>query len=149
MMKRISKSKYRITLILSLIFMILLGLVIKNYYDKKINISIGNSEEFSVSELKEAIDETVLYFKEYDPRSSISDVWYDEQASNKVLKTDTRYEKEFKSNPRNVIILYINIYSSVPFLESPTSLTNREDMKVYLVRKSESSDWKVVDKGFG
>lgn len=148
-MNRVSKNKYKWVLLFSLIFLVISFFLIKHYYAKKINISVGRSEEFTVSEVREAIDQTIFYFKESESESTITDISYDEKASNEVLVTDTQYEKEFNSKPRNVMVLYINIYSSVPFLESPTSLTNREDMRVYLVRKDKTSDWKVVNHGFG
>ena len=111
---------------------------------------LGASTVFSKTELQAAMDVVKQEFKGYS-NCKLTDLWYEEPASNKEKERYFAQEDETENQvkPANQLVLYSHFKTG----RSAANLTFN-DHSVYsdwmwiLAREDQDAPWKIVDRGY-
>ncbi len=115
-----------------------------------VNVSIEKSESFSEEEINNAVETVKTHFKSFNG-CTLTDIWYDESDSNKLVDDYLKYGGGLENNStiENSIGLRSNFdvgsSGGDGSLEPNSTYT---DWTWVLIRDNKNSNWKVQESGY-
>lgn len=111
-----------------------------------VEITYGESEQFSDSEMEDAVDAIIEKFKDFEGCELIK-IWYDESKAN--LEVERYLTRENSMKKENIIIFYsdfkVDSTGKNPVLNPGSTYTN---WMWILTREDITKEWTVKDWGY-
>lgn len=151
--------KYKIGVVIMKRLLIFIGITLIGMFifisfnsgkTKDVNITIGASEKFSEKEIKDAIEAVKVKFSSFNG-CTMTDLWYDEEVSNRNIEgyLENRKGSLSETKEENVIVLISNF--NVDESGGDGSLNRNSTYPGWqwiLLRNDKDSNWKVNDSGY-
>lgn len=136
----------KIFIVLSMLIVIILLYACKSNENNDLEITYGESEQFSDSEMKSAVEAIIDKFKGFDGCELIK-IWYDESKANLEIERYLTRDSSMKKD--NIIIFYsdfkVDSSGKNPVLNPDSTYT---DWMWILTREDIDKEWIVQDWGY-